>query len=58
MYKTQFDQYIRVLKHGRMLALFDPVIGLVGFGHPLIEAKRTTVPQEGKYCDSSQKNSL
>jgi hypothetical protein len=33
MYKPQFDQYIRVLKHGRMLAYFDPVIGLVGFGH-------------------------
>jgi hypothetical protein len=27
--KVQSDQYAGVLKHGRMLALFDPVLGLV-----------------------------
>jgi hypothetical protein len=27
--KTHFDQYARVPKHGKMLSLFDPVIGLV-----------------------------
>jgi hypothetical protein len=27
--KVQSDQYARVPKHGRMLTLFDPVIGLV-----------------------------
>jgi hypothetical protein len=38
--KTHSDQYARVPKHGRMLFLFDPVIGLVEWWRHLIEAKK------------------
>jgi hypothetical protein len=37
--KVQSDQYARVPKHGRMLSLFDPVIGLVELCHHLTETK-------------------
>jgi hypothetical protein len=38
--KTHLEQHARVPKHGRMLFLFDPVIGLVELWRHFIEAKK------------------
>jgi hypothetical protein len=44
--KVQSDQYARVPNYGRMLSLFDPVLGLVELGHHFIEAKKQTLKRE------------